>query len=146
MSMSSRFAVAVHVLTLLAQAGDEPVTSEYMAGSINTNPVIVRRIVGALRRAGLVAMQLGPGGGARLARRPEQITLRDAYRAVEDRKLFSLHHQQPNPQCVVGANIQATLESVFGEAETVMEEVLANVTVDQILQDVLARAGRTVEQ
>ena len=146
MSLSSRFAVAVHVLTLLAQVEDRPATSEYMAGSINTDPVVVRRILGALRKAGLVTTQPGVGGGSSLARDPEQITLLDVYRAVEKGRLFSLHHRPPNPHCVVGGNIQTTLESVFGEAEAAMEEVLAGITVTQVLQDVVACAGQVVEQ
>ncbi|HEY4389291.1 MAG TPA: Rrf2 family transcriptional regulator, partial [Ktedonobacteraceae bacterium] len=61
-STNSQFAVAIHTLTLIAQAGDEPITSEYIAGSVNTNPVFIRRILGLLSRAGLVASQPGVGG------------------------------------------------------------------------------------
>src|SRR3712207_248133 len=67
MAASSRFAVAVHILTLLADAGGEPVTSEYIAASVNTNPSLIRRLLSALARAGLTTSQLGTGGGALLA-------------------------------------------------------------------------------
>jgi len=145
MSTSSRFAVAVHVLALLAMDGEQLITSEHIAGSVNTNPVVIRRILGTLREAGLVTAQPGTGGGASLARRPEAITLLDVFRAVEGGGLFALHPQPPNPFCVCGRHIQAVLEEVFSKAEAVMEEVLAEVTVAQIVQEIEARASCTLE-
>ena len=70
-TISSRMAVAVHVLAYLAWRRDEPITSERMASSVNTNPVVVRRIMGSLRNAGLVSVQPGVGGSAQLAREPQ---------------------------------------------------------------------------
>lgn len=141
MSISSRSAVGVHVLTLLAQAGDEPLSSEAMAGSVNTNAVVIRRELGLLRQAGMVRSQEGSGGGWRLARAPERITLLDVYRAVEKEKLFSLHNQQPNPACLVGRSIQGALEDVFGDAEAAMERRLEKTTIDEVLGAVLTQAS-----
>src|SRR5215207_9248111 len=108
--MNSRFAVAVHVLTLLEQSRGEPVTSEYLAASVHTNPSLVRRLLGTLARAGLTTSRLGLGGGALLARRADEITLLDVYRAVdEEGELFALHRERPNPKCLVGRNIQGAL-------------------------------------
>jgi DNA-binding IscR family transcriptional regulator len=73
--MNSRFAVATHILTLLEQSRGEPVTSEYIAGSVNTNPSLVRRLLGVLAKAGLTTSQMGTGGGALLARPASRITL-----------------------------------------------------------------------
>ena len=81
--MNSRFAVAVHILTLLEQGGGEPMTSEHVAGSVNTNPSLVRRLLSSMARAGLTTSQFGAGGGALLARPADQITLGDVYRAVD---------------------------------------------------------------
>src|SRR5437667_14393 len=100
--MSSRFAVAIHVLTLLASR-DGPLTSEYIAGSVNTNAVVIRRLMKALRGAKLVVSQGGPGGGWRLARAPEAMSLRDVYRAVEDPPLFRQH--DPSSLCPIGSTI-----------------------------------------
>lgn len=133
---NSQFAVAIHILTLLATTNDEPMTSESMAGSINTHPVFVRRILGDLSRAGLVASQPGVGGGWRLLRDPSMITLLEAYRAVQEGHLLSLHHSTPNPACLVGRNIQHTLMLSFGEAERAFEQVLAQQTIAQVLQSV----------
>lgn len=141
MSISSRSAVGVHVLALLAQTGEEPLSSEVMAGSVNTNAVVIRRVLGRLRRAGLVGSLEGSGGGWRLARAPVGITLLDVYRAVEEEPLFSLHSRQPNPACLVGRNIQGALEDAFGEAEGAMERRLAETTMAEVLDAVLARAS-----
>jgi Rrf2 family protein len=140
-TMSSRVAVAVHVLAFLTwRREEEAVSSQQIARSVNTNPVVVRRIVGALRRAGLVEVQPGAAGGARLARAPEEITLLEVYRTVEDgAPLFALHTQPPCRDCGVGANIQATLVEVFGEAQSAMEAVLAGVTVADVWRSVAAR-------
>lgn len=146
MATSSRFAVAVHILTLMAAAGDEPLKSEFVACSVNTNPVVIRRLLCALARARLVTTQTGAAGGARLARRASRITLLDVYRAVEAREVFSLHRQQPSRSCPVGMNIQAVLENVLEDVEAAVEQVLANITIERILQNLrpapAARRGR----
>ena len=145
--ISSRVAVAVHVLAYLAWKRSEGCTSERIAASVNTNPVVVRRIMGALRNAGMVTVQPGVGGGAQLARDPREITLLDVYRAVEDRdELFSLHPQQPKRDCSIGGNIQAVLQGVFCRARTAMEQVLDEVTIEDVGREVHSRAGGCCEE
>ncbi len=141
MSSSSRFAVATHMLTLLAQNSNEPATSEYIADSVNTNPVVIRRLLGALRTAQLVTSQGGNGGGWRLVRLPEAITLRDVYCAVEDDALFPLHHRPPNPNCPVGRHIQDALVGHFAAAAQAMEVELARTTIADMLREVRAQAS-----
>ncbi len=137
---NSRFTVAIHILTLLSLKGDEPVTSEALAASVNTNPVVIRRVLGMLRRHYLVTSQGGNGGGWRLVGDPEAITLRDVYRIMEDETLFAFHHQTPNPACLVGRNIQHALIGRYTTAQRAMEEELAHTTVADVLHDVMARA------
>jgi len=145
MSASSRSAVAVHVLGMVAagaMSGDVPVTSEGIAASVNTNPVVIRRVLGSLRAAGLVSSQPGARGGWRLARRPEAITLRDVYRAVEDdAPLFAPPRRAPDPGCPIGANIQRVVRGYFRQAEAAMEQSLATVTLADVLRDLAARFG-----
>ncbi len=141
MKTNTRFAVAIHILTLLTQNREEPVTSKFIAGSVNTNPVVIRRVLGALRRARLVTSQGGNGGGWRLICDPETITLRDVYRAVEDEGLFPLHHRPPNPDCLVGRHIQQALTERFAAASEALKDELARTTVADMLREVLARAG-----
>jgi Rrf2 family protein len=139
MTISSRFAVAVHILTLLETGRGEPLTSEYIAGSVNTNPAVVRRLLSMLARAGLTHGRLGAGGGTTLARPAADITLRDVYRAVEcEGRLFALHHEKPNPKCPVGRNIQAVLERATGAAQNALEDELAERTVADVMAEVQA--------
>ena len=140
MAANSRFAIAVHVLTLMAWAGDEPLKSELVACSVNTNPVVIRRILCALAKAGLVVSQTGAAGGSRLMRKPSQITLLDIYRAVDAGCIFSLHRQPPNEECPVGVNIEAVLENILAEVDQSMERVLSKITIEKVLQAVEPRS------
>jgi Rrf2 family protein len=134
MPSSSRFAVAVHVLTLMARARNEPLKSEQVASSVNTNPVVIRRILCSLARAQLVTSQTGAAGGSKLSRRPGQITLLEVYRAVEAGDIFSLHRQPPNRECFVGMNIEIVLEGVLDEVGTAIEGVLSKITIEHMLK------------
>jgi Rrf2 family protein len=141
MKPSSRFTVAIHILTLLAHgAPDEPVTSEYLAGSVNTNPVVIRRLLGLLRRARLVRSQGGPGGGWLLLAAPRDITLRDVFQAVESDPLFPLHASTPNPRCPIGSNIQAALGGHYQAARQALERDLDRTTIADLLREVRALA------
>jgi Rrf2 family protein len=134
MSTSSRFAVAVHALALMARAGDEPVKSEGVAASVNTNPVVIRRLLCELAHADLVVSQKGAYGGTKLARKPEEITLLDVYRAVEGKDVFRLQRHRPSANCPVGAGVEAVLHGVLDEVNGAVEEVLATRTMDDVLQ------------
>jgi len=133
MNVSTRFTVTLHILTLLASSPGEALTSEYIAGSVNTNPVVVRRLLGALRKVGIVTLQPGNGGGWELARNPEKLTLRDVRRAVNEGSPFSMHNQPPNPRCPVGRNIQEVLGPVYDKAERAMEKKLSQTTISSLL-------------
>ena len=130
---SSRFAVAVHILSLMAWAEEEALKSEQMAQSVNTNAVVIRRMLCGLAQEKLVVSQTGSTGGSRLARKPEQITLLDVYRAVECPRAFSLHRRHPNRRCPVGVSIEAVLEEVRGEIDSAVEHVLARITIEDVL-------------
>jgi len=136
MNISTRFTVALHILTLLASSPDDAMTSEYIAGSVNTNPVVVRRLLGTLRKLAIVSSQPGNGGGWVLAKDPAKLTLRDVRHAVQEGSPFSMHTQQPNPRCPVGKNIQGILEPVYDRAERIMEEELSRTTILSLLQSV----------
>ena len=136
MCTSSWFAVAVEVLTILGLAEVEAVRSEHVACSVNTNPVVIRRILCALGRAGLVTSQTGAAGGSRLARRPDRITLREVYRAVEPPSIFSLHRQPPSRECLVGMNIESVLEDVLGEVDGAIDQVLGRITLERVMRSV----------
>lgn len=133
-----RFAVAVHIAALLAMAEGRPQTSDYMAGSVNTNPVVVRRLLSALAKAGLVASLRGTSGGSTLARPAAEISLLDIERAVAEPEGPALHHQPPNPACPVGRNVQPVLSRVLSEAEAAREAVLARTSLAQVVARIVA--------
>ena len=125
MSLSSRFAVAIHALCLLAEIKDRDVPSSTIASSINTNPVVARRILASLKAAGMVQTREGAEGGYRLARLPGEIGLDAIYAAVEPEPLFSSPAAPPNPDCRVGAAITPALATLFDEAEDALARSLA---------------------
>lgn len=134
MSTNSRFAVAVHVLSLMAWSGEEPLKSEQVAESVNTNPVVIRRMLLDLAQAGLVVSQTGSMGGSRLATDPAKTTLLDIYQALECGGVFSLHRQPPSRDCPVGVNIETVLGDVLQEVDSAVEQVLKNITIDDVVQ------------
>jgi Rrf2 family protein len=139
MNVSTRFTVALHILALLASSRGEPLTSAYIAGSVNTNAVVIRRLLGVLRRRGFVSSQPGNRGGWELSVDPERITLMDVRRAVNEGSPFSMHNHPPNPACPVGRNIQGVLSAVYDEAERAMDDELARTTIKGLLRSVQAR-------
>lgn len=138
MSANSNFTVAVHILTMLAVA-EEPVSSSTAAGSVNTNPVTIRKMAGVLREAGLIDTLPGSSGGMILARSADQITLGEVYRIVQDDHLFGLHPNPPNPNCLVGRNIQGVLNTLLDETDQLVIRALSQITIQAILNQVLER-------
>src|SRR2546430_11145306 len=109
MTHHSRFAVSVHILAYLAYRGGVAVSSAEMAGSVDTNPVVIRRLLSALVAAGLVNTRKGAAGGFSLARATQRISLLDIYRAIEPAPNHGLSHFAPNQRCPVGAKIEQVL-------------------------------------
>ena len=136
MQISSRFTIAVHILICVELYGDEaPATSETLAGSIGAHPVVIRRILGQLRRAGLITVARGREGGAHIARPLREITLADIFRAVESISrgaLFSFH-EKPNPACPVGRSIHAILDDRLAAIQAAMERETEKTTLAAII-------------
>ena len=137
MQISSRFTMAIHMFACVDTFSDQKMTSDFMAASIGTNPVIVRKLLQQLKAAGLIEVSRGTGGVT--IRRPlEEITLLDVYRAVEctpDEELFHFH-EKPNPDCPVGRNIHHVLDNRLLEVQKAMEEKLAGMTLADVKKDV----------
>ncbi|MEE6451310.1 Rrf2 family transcriptional regulator [Gottfriedia acidiceleris] len=142
MKISSRFTVAVHILSLVTIENSALCTSEWIAGSVNTNPVVIRRVMGKLKNAGLIQVRRGTGG-ATLRKSLNEITLLDVYRAVEvveEGELFQFH-EKPNPNCPVGANIQLVLELILNRAQEAMEKILDEVTMEELVTVLSKKIG-----
>jgi Rrf2 family protein len=140
MPANSQFAIAIHVLTLLALS-DTALSSFEIAGSAGTNPVFVRRIIGDLQRAGLVETHMGVNGGVTLTHNAAQITLLEAYDATHQGHLLSLHQSQPLKTCLCGGNIEAVLHPIFTDAEQALREHLAQHTIADVAQAIRVLAG-----
>ena len=137
MQITSKFTVAVHILTCIEVFGEQVrVTSEFLSGSTGVNAVIIRNVLGLLREAGIVETRQG-SGGAHLTRSLDEITLYDIYLAVEcidDDGLFRFH-ENPNAQCPVGRNIHKVMDSRLAAAQTAMENELKNTTLADIVTE-----------
>ncbi|MFE1962506.1 Rrf2 family transcriptional regulator [Streptomyces sp. NPDC059479] len=142
MSANSRLTIAAHALAWMElnskRYGREITTSEQIAGSVNTNPVVIRRLLAELRKAGLVESRRGAGAGWTLARELESITLLDVYEAVEPGALFALHRATPNQECPVGFGIRPTMQGIYAGIEETVRTELARTTVADVLRGVLA--------
>lgn len=138
MSVSSRSAVAIHALTMLGHRQEHSLTSAEIAESLASNPVLVRRILGSLRDAGLVLSTEGRNGGWSLARPAREITLHDAYAAVEAGPLLARHPHPPNDACEVGRCMQQLLDVEFQEAERAMVERLRRTTIAHLVRRVVS--------
>jgi DNA-binding IscR family transcriptional regulator len=140
MKISSRFSVAIHIISILKLYGDPMPTSEYIASSVNTNPVVIRRILGMLKQAGIVDMKRGTGGSY-LLKESSDITLLDVYKAVgsvEEGELFQIH-DNPNPECPVGANIQEVVNVSLISAQEAMEAVLQKITLADVTKNLVEK-------
>lgn len=138
MQISSRFTIAVHVMTCMDYfKGKHQLSSEFLAASVGTNPVVVRRILGQLKKAGLVEVTRGGQGEASIARPLDQITLYDIYKAVgsvDDEELFHFH-ENPNPACPVGRNIHDSLDGRLHKVQKAMENSLRSMKLSDVVED-----------
>ena len=138
MQISSRFTLSVHILLCIDLFSDtKKVTGDFLAGSTNINPVVVRRLLGELKSAGLVLIARGTGG-ATLAKSADEITLYDIYlasRCVGDDGLFHFH-ENPNKSCPVGRSIHSALGGELERIQRVMESELRAVTLEMIKNNI----------
>lgn len=126
---NGRFSISLHILTLLATAGDEWYTSEYIAGSININPVLVRKELVNLRNHGLVQSKEGKNGGSSLAKPASQIKLSDIYNIVQQSPILGQAKNEPNPACPVGKQINQHLNKLYEEVENTLLQKLGATTL-----------------
>ncbi len=137
MQITSKFTVAVHILTCIDVFGGQMrVTSDFLSGSTGVNAVIVRNVLGQLRNAGIVETRQG-SGGAHLAKALDEITLYDIYKAVDcidDEGLFHFH-ENPNVDCPVGRNIHKAMDGRLKAAQEALENELKSTTLAQVVAD-----------
>jgi Rrf2 family protein len=132
MTGNSRFAVSLHILAYLVYRAGLAVPSAEIAASVDTNPVVIRRLLSALVKSRLVTAQKGATGGFSLAASAANISLLDVYRAVEPKPDHGLRSFAPNHKCPVGAKIEAILQGIFFKAQAGMEAELRYVTLANV--------------
>ncbi len=125
--------MAVHVLAVLGYKDGERVSSALLASSVNTNPVIIRRLLLELQRARLIDTRKGAGSGSRLSRSPERINLAQIYQAVEGTEPFASPPRRPNAACPVGQCMEETLGRVFASARAALERDLERTSLADVI-------------
>lgn len=137
MQISSRFTIAVHMFACIDTFKDDcKITSDFLASSVNVNPVIIRKILSQLKNAGLVEVQRGSGGTS-IPKPLEEISFLDIYFAVEcidNGELFHFH-ENPNPKCPVGRNIHNVLDNKLEQVQKALENELQKITLADIIRD-----------
>lgn len=135
MAANSRFAVATHLMTGLSlQDSEKWISSSYLASSVNTNPVVVRRILLDLQRASLITTLPGKSGGAKLSRPADQITLYDIYAALQEGPLFAFNPSKPNKKCPLSCSMKDLIRPVFDQAEQAVTERFKKIKLSHIGQ------------
>lgn len=135
MQFSSRLTIATHILLCIETFKNEyKVTSNFLAGSINTNPVIIRNILGLLSSAGIVEIKAGVGG-ASLAKSLDEITLLDIFKAVEKEESLFHFHENPNPQCPIGRTVHSVLDEKLENIQSAMENEMAKITLNLLIKE-----------
>ncbi|MBQ6088946.1 MAG: Rrf2 family transcriptional regulator [Eubacterium sp.] len=137
MQITSKFTIAVHVITAIDYFKDhEKVTSNFLAGSVGANPVIVRNVMGNLKEAGIIDISQGKSG-ITLAKKLDDITFYDIYKAVDsvsDEGLFHFH-ENPNANCPVGRNIHKAVDEKLMKVQQAMETEMKQVTLSDVAED-----------
>lgn len=121
---NTRFATAVHIMTILSKFPQEFLTSDWIAGSININPVMVRKEIGVLKDAGLIISRQGKIGGSQLSKSASEISLSEIYAAVKNSEVLGKKNLNPNPACSVGKDINAKLSCLFEETNDLVLQFL----------------------
>ena len=139
MKISTRFSDAINLLSFIhIYKGQISLSSETIAGSIETSPVMVRKLMGELRRAGLIETTNGTPD-PKLAKATDQISLLDVYLAVEkDKPLFQIDYKT-NPDCIVGGNIQETLKEYYNQAEVAAKAKLNSIKLSDVIDTILVK-------
>ncbi|HEV2097069.1 MAG TPA: Rrf2 family transcriptional regulator [Chthoniobacterales bacterium] len=133
--VNQQFTFAVHIMTALAFS-EGLMDSRTLAASVNTNPVVIRRLLLGLRRAKLVETYAGKHGGARLRKKPREISLLDIYDAVQRRPVIAINERKAWKHCAVSCHMKGIMSSVADGAEQAVRKHLRGITLKQLLRQV----------
>lgn len=134
MKRDSKLSGVLHVLLHMAESAD-PMTSDALAAMMQTNPVVIRRILAGLREQGLVQSEKGHGGGWRLSCELQRVTLRDIYEALGAPTILAMGNRTEAPGCLVEEAVNAAMNQAFLEAESLLLARLGKVTLASLSED-----------
>ena len=137
--VNQQFTFAVHIMTVLAFSPGEVIGSQILAASVNTNPVVVRRLLQALRRAGLIETFTGKHGGARLRKKPREVSLMDVYDAVEPRPVIPVNERKAFRRCHVSCNMKSIMSRVAEGTEDAVRNHLRGITLAELVRGLHSR-------
>lgn len=129
--MNARFQIAIHILTLLNKAGDELLSSDFIAGSLNTNAALVRKEISNLRNHGFIASKEGKGGGYALGKPAAAISLADIYKTVKISAILGTSKNQPNPACPVGRQINGEINKLYNDVDQAVLKQLDSISLEK---------------
>jgi DNA-binding IscR family transcriptional regulator len=127
--ISGKFAVTLHILTLLAKSREDFLSSEYIASSLNMNPVLVRKEIANLKKHHFVESKEGKNGGTKLLKNPDEISLNDVYKITFDSVTFGFSKNEPNPLCPVGKNINKNLSDLYTDINWKISKELGDISL-----------------
>lgn len=145
MASNSRLAMAVHTAGILALNEKVPVTSEMIATSVGTNPVVIRRIIGCLVKGGIVDVRKGAGGGSLLTRAPSDISIGDIYDALDEDHLFQVPSLGETHSCPIGRAVRPILSEIFQGAEGAVVRYLGSVTLEDLIGMIADRLPAVID-
>lgn len=141
MKYSHKLSDAVHILAYVDIYQDGDLSSKMIAGSVESNPSLIRRLMSLLKKADLLSTQSGTVA-PKLARPASEISLLDVYQALDEEN--NLLHIDPktNPNCVVGGNIQEVLNSAYQQVQNSAEDKMREITLQNIIDDILVSQAK----
>ncbi|GGF12841.1 Rrf2 family transcriptional regulator [Flavobacterium limi] len=128
--LSGKFAITIHILTLLTKFPNDFLSSEFIAGSINLNPVLVRKEIANLKAHHIVESKEGKNGGTKLAKNPTDITLKEIFQMTFDTINLGYAKNQPHPDCPVGKKINENLSVLYADLNEKVSLELKNITLE----------------
>ncbi|MCL9804972.1 Rrf2 family transcriptional regulator [Flavobacterium amniphilum] len=132
--ISGKFAITTHILTLLAKFPNEFLASEYIAGSLNIHPVLVRKEIANLKKNNLIESKEGKNGGVKLTVSPSSLTLEKIFKITFDKASLGFSKNDPNPKCPVGKKINDNLSNLYEDLNQTISEQLAKITLEEFTE------------
>ncbi|MGH2664243.1 Rrf2 family transcriptional regulator [Flavobacterium sp.] len=133
--ISGKFAITTHILTLLAKSPEDYMASEYIAGSLNIHPVLVRKEIANLRKHNLVESKEGKNGGTKLSKSPSDITLEEIFKITFDKASLGFSKNKPNPECPVGKGINSNLNTLYTDLNLTVSNQLKTISLAEFAKN-----------